>query len=70
MMNLSLPLLREALTKAEVAYGVSVKKDLLSAIERLEKRQHWLERCMDILDIRLPKAVLWSKVRLLKKVLK
>lgn len=70
MMNLSLPLLREAITKAEVAYGASVKKDLLSAIERLEKRQNWLERCMDILDIRLPKAVLWSKVRLLKKVLK
>ena len=61
---------RKAVIKAEEAYGGSVKKDLGAAIARLEARQNWLERCMDMLDIRFTKATLWSKVRVLKKVLK
>ena len=70
MMNLPLAMLREAVVKAETAYGEVIKKDLAAAIARLETRPNWLERCMDILDIRLTKASLWSKIRLLKKVLK
>lgn len=70
MMNLPLALLRQAMTKAEAAYGEAIKKDLGAAISRLETRSGWLDRCIDILDIRLTKASLWSKIRLLKKLLK
>ena len=70
MMNIPLALLRKAVIKAEEAYGGSIKKDLGSAIARLEARPNWLERCMDMLDIRFTKATLWSKIRVLKKVLK
>lgn len=70
MMNLPLALLREAVIKAEAAYGVAIKKDLGAAIVRLETRRNWLERCMSLLDIRLTKAALWSKIRVLKKVIK
>ena len=70
MMGLPLALLREAVIKAEAAYGIAIKKDLGAAIARLETRPNWLERCMDMLDIRLTKATLWSKIRVLKKVLK
>jgi hypothetical protein len=69
MMNPSLTLLRQAIAKAESAYGDSIKKHLDAALIRLETRQHWLDRCIDVLDIQLTKAVLWSKIRLLKKVL-
>jgi hypothetical protein len=69
MMSPSLTLLRQAIAKAESAYGDSIKKHLDAALKRLETRQHWLERCIDVLDIQLTKAVLWSKIRLLKKVL-
>lgn len=70
MMSLPLAVLRQAMTKAEAAYGEAIKKDLGAAISRLETRSGWLERCIDILDIRLTKAGLWSKIRLLKKMLK
>lgn len=70
MMELPLGVLREALSKAEAAYGDAIKKALGAAIQRLEARPNWFERCMDVLDIRLTKATLWSKVRFLKKVLK
>lgn len=70
MMRLPLALLRDAVIKAEAAYGDSIKKDLGAAIARLETRSNWLERCMAMLDIRLTKATLWSNLRGLKKVLK
>ena len=70
MMSLPLALLREAVIKAEAAYGGAIKKDLGAAIARIETRPNWVERCMDMLDIRVTKATLWSKIRLLKKVLK
>jgi hypothetical protein len=70
MIPLSLPTLRRAVAKAETAYGESILRDLDLAIERLESRQNWLEHCIDVLSIQATKAVLWTKIRTLKKVLK
>jgi hypothetical protein len=63
MMDLPLPALRAALAKAEQAYGPSVARDLGKAIDRLQNRTGWLERCMQAMAMQLPKAVLWQKVR-------
>lgn len=69
MMNLRQPVLRAALAKAELAYGAAVARDLGKAIDRLQARHGWLERCMQAMAITLPKAVLWQKVRALRRVL-
>ncbi len=69
MMDLPLTLLREAMHKAEQAYGAAVASDLAKAIERMQNRQGWLERCMQAMGITLPKAVLWSKIRALRRAL-
>ena len=70
MMDLRLPLLRAALTKATQAYGAAVARDLTKAIDRLQERQGWLERCMQTMAMTMPRAVLWQKVRALRRVLK
>lgn len=69
MMGLPLPALRAALAKAAEAYGPSVARDLGKAIDRLQNRAGWLERCMQAMAMQLPKAVLWQKVRALRRVL-
>lgn len=69
MMNLPLPLLRKALTKAEQACGVAVTRDLGKAIHRLQNRPDWLERCMQAMAIpTVPKALLWQKIRRLRQL--
>jgi Nucleotidyl transferase AbiEii toxin, Type IV TA system len=69
MMALPLPALRKALAKAELAYGASVVRDLAKAIDRIQTRTGWLERCMQAMAIQMPKAVLWQKIRSLRRVL-
>lgn len=68
MMDLPLPLLRKALAKAETAYGASVPRDLGKAIDRIQNRAGWLERCMQAMAMQLPKALLWQKVRALRRI--
>ena len=70
MMDLHLPALRAALAKATEAYGPAVARDLARAIDRLQERQGWLERCMQVMAMTLPKAVVWQKIRALRRVLK
>jgi hypothetical protein len=70
MMGQRLPLLRRALAKAEQAYGPAVARDLGKAIDRMQERQGWLERCMQAMAMTLPKAVLWQNIRALRKLLK
>jgi hypothetical protein len=70
MMGLRLPALRMALAKAEKAYGPAVARDLAKVIDRLQERQGWLERCMQAMAITLPKAVLWQKIRALRRLFK
>lgn len=69
MMGLRLPALRRALAKAEQAYGPAVSRDLGKAIDRLQTRQGWLERCMQAMAMTLPQAVVWQKIRALRKLL-
>lgn len=69
MMRPSLPLLRQAVTKAEQAYGQAICRDLEKAIDKLQTRHGWLERCMQAMAISLPKAVLWERIRALRRVL-
>lgn len=68
MIGMPLPQLRAALAKAAVAYGPSVARDLGKAIDRLHTRTGWLERCMQAMAMQMPKAVLWQKVRALRRV--
>lgn len=68
MMGLPLQTLRAALAKAEQAYGPSVARDLGKAIDRLQSRAGWLERCMMVMAMTSPKAVLWQKVRALRRI--
>lgn len=67
MMRPRLPLLRQALAKAEEAYGQAVSRDLGRAIARLQERPDWLERCMQAMAMTLPKAQLWSHIRALRR---
>lgn len=69
MMQPGLPLLRQAIAKAETAYGQAVRADLEKAIHQLKQRQGWLERCMQALSMTLPKALVWQRVRNLHKAL-
>lgn len=69
MMRPTLPLLRQAVAKAEQAYGQSICRDLEKAIDKLQTRHGWLERCMQAMAISLPKAVLWQRIRALCRVL-
>lgn len=69
MMGLRLPDLRAAKAKAEQAYGTAVARDLAKAIDRLQERPRWLERCMQVMAITQPKALVWQKVRALRRVL-
>lgn len=69
MLNLSLPALRLALVKAEEAYGPTVQRDLAKAIDRVQNRQGWLERCMQAMAMDMPKALVWQKIRALRRVL-
>lgn len=69
MMNLELPQLRQALEKATEAYGTSISRDLAKAIDRMQNRQGWLDRCMQAMAMDMPKAVLWQKIRGLRRVM-
>lgn len=69
MMQLRLPLLRKAVTKAEAVYGHSIKKDLSKAIQKMQQRHGWLEKCMQSMAMTLPPALVWQRIRALQKVL-
>ena len=60
--------LRAASAKAEQAYGPAIGRDLGKAIDRLQNRKGWLERCMQAMDMQMPKALLWQKVRALRRL--
>ncbi len=68
MMNLPLPQLRKAVSKAEGAYGTSILADLEKAITKTQSKKEWLERCIQAMDINIPKAVIWKKIRRLRRL--
>jgi hypothetical protein len=69
MMAPALAVMRDALVKAEGAYGKSIRADLTKAIERLRQRAGWIERCMQVMAISVPKALIWQRVRRMQKML-
>jgi hypothetical protein len=69
MMQPRLPLLRAAVVKAEAAYGASVLRDLQRAIERMQARPGWLAHCMLAMRMGGPAAVVWQRIRALRRVL-
>jgi Nucleotidyl transferase AbiEii toxin, Type IV TA system len=68
MMHLRMHEARAALAKAEQAYGEAVLRDLAKAIDRLQTRPQWLERCMQMMGMTLPKALVWQNTRRLRKL--
>lgn len=70
MMGPSLQLLRQAVAKAGQAYGQSILQDLDKAINSMKERHGRLEHCMQAMAMTLPKAVLWQKIRALRRVLR
>jgi hypothetical protein len=69
MMSPTRGLLREAVAKAEHAYGNSILQDLEKAIDQMQNRQGWLERCMLAMAMNLPKAQIWERIRVLRRIL-
>lgn len=69
MMAPRLAPLRQALGKAEPVYGDAVRRDLAGALDRLRERQGWLERCMLAMHMQMPQALLWQRLRALRRVL-
>jgi hypothetical protein len=69
MMKPPVPLLRRAVAKAEGAYGGAVRRDLARAIDRMQDRTGWLERCMQIMGMTGTQAQLWQRIRALRRVL-
>lgn len=68
MLRLPRPELGRAIEKATGAYGQSVERDLVKAIDALASRKGRLETCMTALKIGdIPKALLWKWIRDLKK---
>ena len=64
-----LPLLRQAVAKAEQAYGAAILRDLAKAVDRIKTREAWLDRCMQAMDIQVPRALVWQRLRALERVL-
>lgn len=69
MMNPPLALLRKAVAKAESAYGRAILRDLAKALQGLQNRHGRLERCMQAMAMNVPKALLWQRLRTLRRVL-
>jgi len=62
MLNPSKEELNNALQKAYLAYGDSIHRDIHKAISALLSNEGRLERCMKMLKVDLPKALLWQKL--------
>lgn len=56
-------ILLRAHSKATAAYGPSIDIDFERAMLRLRDRDGWLERCMGMMDIHLPVALVWQRLR-------
>jgi hypothetical protein len=67
MMMPSKALLREAVAKAEGAYGAAIQADLRSAVQNLRERPHRLDHCMQAMRMTtVPKALLWKRIKALE----
>lgn len=62
MMRATRTLVQRAITKAELAYGASIKRDLKRSIDQLLNKKGWVERCIDSMAVTAPKADLLQRV--------
>jgi hypothetical protein len=61
-------LLQQALTKAETAYGASIRADLDKAVALIKSRPQRLDQCMLAMGMSTtPKALLWDHIRSLAR---
>lgn len=67
MMAPPMPTFRLALDKADAAYGVAVVDDLHRALDGLNARHGWLQRCMSALAMTLPPALVQQRLRTLRR---
>lgn len=68
MMDPGPDLLRQAIAKAESAYGSTIVADLNGAIDYLRDNPHRLDDCMRELQMSAtPKAVLWDRIKRLRQ---
>ena len=67
MMAPARSILTDAFAKAGAAYGQDVAMDFSRSMERLCDRDGWLERCMKVMGMRLPVALMWQHLRDLGK---
>lgn len=68
MMEPSAALQRQAVEKAGGAYGHHTVRDkLLEGIGRLREREGWLRRCLGVMSMTTPEAVVWQKLRLIER---
>ena len=66
MMAPNKALMKQALGKAQGAYGDSVSADLARAVEDLRARPHRLDTCMQAMAMTtVSKAVLWARIKAL-----
>ncbi len=70
MMRIPLPILRAAILKTEFAYGHSIRESLSKAINKVQTKPNWLERCMQVMAMNEPKALIWQRIRALLRALK
>lgn len=59
-------LLKQAIAKAQAAYGDSVERDLAKAVDHLLGREGRLERCMTVMQVSTPRALLWQRIKALR----
>ena len=65
MMKPGKKLLRQAIIKGQNAYGHSITTDLAKARDQLMARPGRLERCMQMLQMTVPKALVWQRLQAL-----
>jgi hypothetical protein len=71
MLCMTRPSLSLAIEKAAGAYGESIERDLTKAVQSLGERKGRLEECMTALKLnRIPKALLWKRIRDLRSNIK
>ena len=67
MMSPSSELLTTAISKAQIAYGNAIKRDLNKAIDKLTTQNDWLDRCILAMGIDTPKVLIWKNLQRLKQ---
>ena len=66
MMTPSKRLLVQAIAKASAPYGESIQRDLVAAIRRVEEQPDLLDDCMQALQMSVPRALLWKRIKALR----